>query len=124
MIGHVCSDEGLTLKTSALKLFKRWSIYVISSAYDTLLPCYTLPLTQHHSSYRNLPHQLQVITSYVVIIITRFILVITATQVEAAEGNEDFPFNNSSGEKLIVDQLFCMYHDTRARLGRVSQQTG
>ena len=123
MTGHVCSDEGRTLETSALKLFKRWSIYFISLAYDTKLPCYTLPLTQHHSSYRNLPHLLQVITSYV-IIITRFILVITATQVEAAEGNEDFPFNNSSGEKLIVDQLFVMCHNTRARLGRVSQQTG
>ena len=36
---------------------------------------------------------------------TRFILVIKETQVEAAEGNEDFPFNNSSGEKWIVAQL-------------------
>ena len=62
-------------------------------------------------------------TDYI-IIITRVILVVIATQVEAAGENEDFPFNNSSGEKLIVDQLFCMYHNTRARLGRVSQQTG
>ena len=53
----------------------------------------------------------------------RFILVITETQVEAAEGDENFPFNNSSGEKLIVDQLFCNCHNTRGRIRRVSQKT-
>ena len=68
------------------------------------LPCYTLPPTQQYSSFRNAPPKLQVTTHYI-IIITRFILVIKETQVEAAEGNEDFPFNNSSGEKLIVAQL-------------------
>ena len=87
------------------------------------LPCYTLPPTQQYSSFRNSPPKLQVTTHYI-IIITRFILVIKETQVEAAEGNEDFPFNNSSGEKLIVARLFCMCHNTRACIGRVCQQTG
>ena len=69
------------------------------------LPRYTLPRTQQYSSFRNLPPLLQVTTHYI-IIITRFILVIKETQVEAAEGiQEFFPFNNSSGEKLIVAQL-------------------
>ena len=45
------SDEGLMLKTSAL----RWQIYVINSVDNTKLPCYTLPSTQHHSFFRNLP---------------------------------------------------------------------
>ena len=39
----------------------RWPIYVINSFDNTELPCYTLPPTQHHSFFRNLP--LQFITS-------------------------------------------------------------
>ena len=123
MTGQGYSYEGLTLGTSALKLLKRWSIYVINSTDDTKLPCYTLSPTQHNSSFKNLPPQLQVTTDYVIIII-RFILVIIETQAEAAKGNENFPYNNSSGEKLIVDQFFCNCHNTRARIGRVCQQTG
>ena len=42
------------LETSALKLFMV-TIYVINSVADTKLPCYTLPPTQHHSFFRNLP---------------------------------------------------------------------
>ena len=48
------SDEGLTLETSALKLFS-WPIYVINSVDDPKLPYYTLQLTQHHSFFRNVP---------------------------------------------------------------------
>ena len=48
------SDEGLTLQMSALKLFT-WPIYVINSVDDPKLPYYTLPLTQHHSFFRNVP---------------------------------------------------------------------
>ena len=48
------SGEGLTLETSALKLFT-WPIYVINSVDDPKLPYYTLPLTQHHSFFRNVP---------------------------------------------------------------------
>ena len=33
----------------------RWPIYVINSVDNTKLPCYTLPPTQHHSFFRNLP---------------------------------------------------------------------
>ena len=33
----------------------RWSIYTINSVDNTKLPCYTLPPTQHHSFFRNLP---------------------------------------------------------------------
>ena len=73
----------------------------------------TVPLETYPINYR----------SQLIIIITRFILVIIETQAEAAEENEDFPFNNSSGKKLIVDQLFCMCHNTRARNGRVCQHT-
>ena len=69
------------------------------------LPCYTLPPTRQYSSFRNLPPLLQV-TSHYIIIITRFILVIKETQVEAAEGNEDFPFNNSSGENRSLLSFF------------------
>ena len=46
------SDEGLTLKD--LKLLPR-PVYIINSVDNTKLPCYTLPLTQHHSFLRNLP---------------------------------------------------------------------
>ena len=48
------SGEGLTLETSALKLFT-WPIYVINSVDDPKLPYYTLSLTQHHSFFRNVP---------------------------------------------------------------------
>ena len=48
------SDERLALKTSALKLFT-----VVSLRYqlvdNTKLPCYTFPLTQHDSYFRNFP---------------------------------------------------------------------
>ena len=33
----------------------QWPIYVINSVDKTKLPCCTLPLTQHHSFFRNLP---------------------------------------------------------------------
>ena len=32
----------------------KWPIYVFNSVDDTKLPCYTFPLTQHHSFFRNL----------------------------------------------------------------------
>ena len=32
-----------------------WTIYVINSVDNTKLPCYTLPPTQHHIFFRNLP---------------------------------------------------------------------
>ena len=48
-IGLSCpSDEGLTLETSAFKLST-----VASLRYK--LSCYTLPPTQHHNFFRNLP---------------------------------------------------------------------
>ena len=54
MASLASSDERLTLKTSALKLFT-----VVNLRYqlvdNTELPCYTLPLTQHHSYFRNFP---------------------------------------------------------------------
>ena len=52
-IPSVSSDEGLTLVTSALANSLRWPIYVINSADNTKLSCYTLPPTQHHSFFRN-----------------------------------------------------------------------
>ena len=33
----------------------RWTIYVINLVENTKLPCYTLPPTQHHCFFRNLP---------------------------------------------------------------------
>ena len=42
------------LKMSALKLLQR-PIYVINSVDNTKLPCYTPPLMQHLSFFRNLP---------------------------------------------------------------------
>ena len=42
------------IKTSAFKLL-RWPVYIINSVDNTKLPCYTLPLMQHHSFLRNLP---------------------------------------------------------------------
>ena len=54
MASLASSDERLTLKTSALKL-----LTVVNLRYqlvdNTKLPCYTLPLTQHHSYLRNFP---------------------------------------------------------------------
>ena len=32
-----------------------WPIYIINSVKNTKLLCYTLPLMQHHSFFRNLP---------------------------------------------------------------------
>ena len=48
------SDEGQTLE---LQLFNssQWAIYAINPVDNTMLPCYTLPLSQHHSFFRNLP---------------------------------------------------------------------
>ena len=50
-----CSNEGLMLKMSALKLFTVANLHFINSVDNTKLPCYTPPLTQHHSFFRNLP---------------------------------------------------------------------
>ena len=54
MASLASSDERLTLETSALKLFT-----VVNLRYqlvdNTKLPGHTLPLTQHHSYFRNLP---------------------------------------------------------------------
>ena len=33
----------------------RWTIYVINLVENTKLPCYTLPPTQHHCFFRNVP---------------------------------------------------------------------
>ena len=52
MASVIPSDEGLTLETSALKLFTV-AIYIINSIDK--LPCNTLPPMQHHSLFRNLP---------------------------------------------------------------------
>ena len=49
-----CSDEGLTLETSTLKHFTM-IIYIINSVNKTKLSCYTPPLSQNHSFFRNLP---------------------------------------------------------------------
>ena len=46
------SDEGLTLETSALKLFTMANL-CYQPVDDPKLPYYTLPLTQHHSFFRN-----------------------------------------------------------------------
>ena len=42
------------LQTSAFN-FLQWPIYIINSANNTKLHCYTLSLMQHHSFFRNLP---------------------------------------------------------------------
>ena len=42
------SDKGLTLKMSAFKLFAMANL-LTNSVDNTKLPCYTLPLMQHHS---------------------------------------------------------------------------
>ena len=49
-----CSNEGLTLETSTFKRFTM-IIYIINSVNKTKLSCYTLPLSQNHSFFRNLP---------------------------------------------------------------------
>ena len=49
----ICSDLGLMLGMSALKLFMMAN-YVINSVDNNKLPCYTLPPTQHHSFFRDL----------------------------------------------------------------------
>ena len=46
------SDEGLTLETSALKLFTMANL-CYQPVDDPKLPYYTLPLTQYHSFFRN-----------------------------------------------------------------------
>ena len=46
------SDVGLTLETSALKLFTMANL-CYQPVDDPKLPYYTLPLTQHHSFFRN-----------------------------------------------------------------------
>ena len=49
----LCSDKGLTLEMAILKVFYsgQFSCQLVD---DTKLPCYTLPLMQHHSFFRNL----------------------------------------------------------------------
>ena len=47
-------NEGLTLQTSAFN-FLQWPIFIINTINNTKLHCYTLPLMQHHSFFRNLP---------------------------------------------------------------------
>ena len=57
-MGHCkefCSDKGLMLKTSALKLFVMTNLPYHYSIDKTKLLCYTLPLTQHHSFFGHLP---------------------------------------------------------------------
>ena len=49
-----CSNEGLTLETSTFKRFTM-IIYIINSVNKTKLSCYTPPLSQNHSFFRNLP---------------------------------------------------------------------
>ena len=49
------SDEGLLHSKCQLFNSTQWPIYIINSVNNTKLPCYTLPLMQHHSFFRNLP---------------------------------------------------------------------
>ena len=48
------SDEGLLHSKCQLFNSTQWPIYIINSVNNTKLPCYTLPLMQHHSFFRNL----------------------------------------------------------------------
>ena len=57
------SDEMLTLVTSAFKLFTAGLIYVFNSADNTKLPYKTLPPTQYHNFFRNLPPLFNDLTS-------------------------------------------------------------
>ena len=50
-----CTDKGLMLEMSALKLLMVIKLRYHYSVDNTKLHCYTLPLTQHHSFYRHLP---------------------------------------------------------------------
>ena len=45
------SDEGLTLEMLAFKLYG--GQFALLTVNITKLPCYTLPLTQHYSFFRN-----------------------------------------------------------------------
>ena len=47
--------RAIALKMSAFQLYTQWPIYIINSVNNTKLHCYTLPLMQHHSFFRNLP---------------------------------------------------------------------
>ena len=49
------SDEGLLHSKCQLFNSIQWPIYFINSVNNTKLPCYALPLMQHHSFFRNLP---------------------------------------------------------------------
>ena len=49
------SDEGLLHSKCQLFNSIQWPIYIINSVNNTKLPCYALPLMQHHSFFRNLP---------------------------------------------------------------------
>ena len=49
------SDEGLLHSKCQLFNSIQWPIYIINSVNNIKLPCYTLPLMQHHSFFRNLP---------------------------------------------------------------------
>ena len=51
----ICSDEGLTLETSAFRISVRWPIYIINSVDKTKFLYTTSPPTQHHSFFRNYP---------------------------------------------------------------------
>ena len=63
------SDEELSLETSAWKLFTLANLQYISSGDNAKLPCYTLPTTQLHSFFRNLP-PLTSFKPYLLILIT------------------------------------------------------
>ena len=65
----VRSDEELSLETSAWKLFTLANLQYISSGDNAKLPCYTLPTTQLHSFFRNLP-PLTSFKPYLLILIT------------------------------------------------------
>ena len=54
-ITKICSDEGLTLETSAFRISVRWPIYIINSVDKTKFLYTTSPPTQHHSFFRNYP---------------------------------------------------------------------
>ena len=47
------SDEGLLHSKCQLFNSIQWPIYFINSVNNTKLPCYALPLMQHHSFFRN-----------------------------------------------------------------------
>ena len=49
------SDKGLTLAKRQLCNSLRWPTYVINSVDNTKIPCYTLPPTQRHRFFKNLP---------------------------------------------------------------------